>query len=208
MLDTERIARQAFNDAAQELGLFIPTEIYNQMIGKNAQSSKELLMVTFGSDFPYEPLHQTMSRNEEIHIQKYGISTKPGLWNLLDLLERYSIPKAVGTSTREEVALKRLGTAKLTNRFDQMAFGDEVENGKPSPDLFLKAANRLNKSPTNCLVLEDSEPGIQAANAAGMIPVMIPDLIQPTAETRGLAYAIVTSLKEVVDLLTPVFDQR
>ena len=208
MLDTETIARQAFHEAATELGLSIPAEIYNQMIGRNAKSSKELLFTTYGPEFPYEQFHQTMSLHEETHIRQHGISTKPGLLDLLDLLDRYSVPKAVGTSTRKEVALKRLQTAQIDNRFEQMAFGDEVIHGKPAPDLFLKAASRLNQLPEHCLILEDSEPGIQAGNAAGMIPIMIPDLIQPSPDTKKLAHSILASLEVVVELLKPVLEKK
>ena len=208
MLDTETIARQAFHDAAEELGLSIPAEIYNQMIGKNTKSSRELLFDNYGPEFPYDQLHETMSRNEETHIKVHGISTKPGLLDLLDLLDQYSFPKAVGTSTRKEVALKRLQTAQIRDRFDQMAFGDEVTHAKPAPDLFLKVAHRLNQLPENCLILEDSEPGIQAGSAAGMIPIMIPDLIQPSPGTRDLAYKVVNSLQAVFELLKPILENR
>jgi beta-phosphoglucomutase-like phosphatase (HAD superfamily) len=85
--------------------------------------------------------------------------------------------------------------------FDFIVCGDEVANGKPAPDIYLAAALGLKASPTECLVLEDSEAGIRAAYAAGMTPVMIPDLKQPSPETRALAYRVLPSLAEVVGLL-------
>jgi beta-phosphoglucomutase-like phosphatase (HAD superfamily) len=208
MLDTERIARQAFHDAVQELGLSIPEEIYLQLIGRTAKSSKEFLTGIYGQDFPYSQLTQRIGRNGKAHVQSHGVPIKPGLEELLDLLDHYTIPRVVGTSTGKQAALERLRETKLIERFDDIVGGDEVEAGKPAPDIFLAAADRLNQKPEHCLVLEDSEPGIQAAHSAGMIPIMIPDLVQPSEKTKDLAFRIVPSLQTIVEMLEPIFQDR
>ena len=83
--------------------------------------------------------------------------------------------------------------------FDDFAFGDEVEHGKPSPDIFLKAAEKLQEKPENCLVLEDSEAGIQASCAAGIPVICVPDLKVP--ENLAKAAAVKPSLDEVIGYL-------
>lgn len=93
------------------------------------------------------------------------------------------------------MALLSLGT--LANGFDVIVTGDEVLYGKPAPDIFLLAAQRLQISPQYCLVLEDSEVGVQAAHAAEMTAIMIPDLKQPAAQLTRLC----SSLHEVKELL-------
>lgn len=86
-------------------------------------------------------------------------------------------------------------------RFCAIVGGDEVERGKPAPDIFLLAAAKLSVSPGECIVLEDSIAGIQAAHKAGMMPLMVPDLIPPTKETKRLAHQIFSNLYDVRDYL-------
>ncbi|HIW15486.1 MAG TPA: HAD-IA family hydrolase, partial [Firmicutes bacterium] len=93
----------------------------------------------------------------------------------------------------------------LTPFFTALTFGDEVPRSKPCPDIYLEGAKRLKVPPKECLVLEDSHNGIRAAHAAGMIPVMIPDLVPPTDEIRGLCFRILPSLTEIPSLLRTAF---
>ncbi|MEG0378318.1 MAG: HAD family hydrolase, partial [Eubacterium sp.] len=86
--------------------------------------------------------------------------------------------------------------AGLGHYFKYIVSGDEVKNGKPAPDIFLKAAELMGVAPECCMVFEDSENGIQAASRAGMKPVMIPDKVQPSPETKALLYAELKSLDE------------
>ena len=81
-------------------------------------------------------------------------------------------------------------------RFDIIVCGDEIKNGKPAPDIFLEVSRGLNIQPERCVVLEDSDPGIRAAHAAGMIPIMVPDLRPPSPDTALLAHKIFPSLLE------------
>ncbi|WAW14513.1 HAD family hydrolase [Peptostreptococcus equinus] len=85
----------------------------------------------------------------------------------------------------------------VSGYFDVIASGEEVQNGKPSPDVFLLAAQKLNINPENCLVLEDSSNGIEAAKAAGMYRIMVPDSYQPDEKVRQESNAIVDNLYEV-----------
>ena len=125
----------------------------------------------------------------------------PGLDSLLEFIDQIPIKKAVATSTYREPAEKSLKNAGLLERFPVLATGDEVSHGKPAPDIFLLAAKRLNQSPEMCVVLEDSELGIQAAHKAGMKSILVPDLITPSLATKKIASHILPSLNEVHSLL-------
>jgi beta-phosphoglucomutase-like phosphatase (HAD superfamily) len=83
--------------------------------------------------------------------------------------------------------------------------GDEIQKGKPAPDIFLAAANRLHVPAARCIVLEDSEVGVQAAQDAGMLPIMIPDLKPPSEKSILLAYKILPSLYELKSFLEQLF---
>jgi beta-phosphoglucomutase-like phosphatase (HAD superfamily) len=94
----------------------------------------------------------------------------------------------------------------LLHRFDATVCGDEVVKGKPAPDIFLRAARLVQTDPASCVVLEDSFAGIRAAHAAGMIPVMVPDLKQPDAEIRALAYRVVPDLDGAQRVIAALLD--
>ena len=107
----------------------------------------------------------------------------------------------MASSTSKKGVIHKLTVAGLIDRFETLVGGDEVANGKPAPDIFLTAAARLGVLPDGCMVLEDSEAGIQAAHAAGMLPVMVPDVKPPSPEIEAVAYAVLPSLKDTIPLL-------
>jgi HAD superfamily hydrolase (TIGR01509 family) len=135
-------------------------------------------------------------------LEAEGVPRKPGLVELLELLRARDVPRAVATSTAGRLARHKLEQAGVGGYFEVIVGGDEVAHGKPAPDIFLAAADRLRQQPTRCAVLEDSGPGIRAAYDAGMVPILIPDGRPPAEETRRLAAFVVESLAAV----TPILD--
>ena len=117
---------------------------------------------------------------------------------MLDWLEGRAIPRAVATSTRRERAHSALERTALLPRFQALVGGDEVAFGKPAPDIYFEAARRLGANTASCVVLEDSEPGVRAALAAGMMPIMVPDLIPPSAELVALDLVVLPTLHDVL----------
>ncbi len=202
MLDTERIAQQMWQKTGQEYGFEIREEIYMEAIGRTAADTGAIFRREFGGDFPFDAMYKR--KQELLHqaIKEDPIPTKAGLFELLDFLEGQQLPKAVATSTPRKTALVKLTKTNLINRFPVIVCGDEVENGKPAPDIFLKAAAGLGIAPGKCLVLEDSESGIKAAHAGGMIPINVPDMKQPSDEVQEIAFSIVRSLADIPALLT------
>jgi len=126
-----------------------------------------------------------------------GVAQKAGLRELLDWLEQSDVVRAVATSTRRDRAEAQLTQQGLLQRFATLVGGNEVERGKPEPDIFLLAATRLSVAPEDCVVLEDSEPGMRAALAAGMMPIMVPDLHAPSPDLLASAPLVLPSLHEV-----------
>ena len=198
MLDTERLDREHFRRAASDFGLYDLDAVYLQTIGRNLRDTRECFRQALGDAFPLDELRQRWRGYSQDHLRQFGAPVKRGLNALLDLLEELKIPKAVATSTRREQALALLENAQILHRFKAIVGGDEVTQGKPHPAIFLKAAERLSVHPSNCVVFEDSPPGIQAAHAAGMIPILVPDLIQPPESIVKLAHRVFQSLEEAV----------
>jgi len=87
-------------------------------------------------------------------------------------------------------------------RFDAIVGHGDYEKGKPSPDPFLKAAERLHVEPRLCLTLEDSHNGIRSASSAGMMTIMVPDLLEPTEQIRELCTFVVRDLHKLRNLIT------
>jgi beta-phosphoglucomutase-like phosphatase (HAD superfamily) len=103
----------------------------------------------------------------------------------------------VATSTRRDRAEAQLTQQGLLARFAALVGGNEVERGKPEPDIFLLAASRLAVAAADCVVLEDSEPGVRAALAAGMMPIMVPDLHGPSENLLAREPLVLPSLHHV-----------
>src|SRR5207253_2615312 len=115
----------------------------------------------------------------------------------LDHLDSLQIPVAVATSTKSARAMQKLGDAGIGGRFKAVIGGDQVENSKPHPDIYLKAAAALGVLAEKCLALEDSENGVRSAFSAGMTVIQVPDLVEPSEALRSLGHVILGSLREV-----------
>ena len=202
MIDSERITRTAWRLAMAEYDYSLEDDIFTQVIGKTIIDTRQFFKQVYGCGFPFNEIYE----RRQVHLHRLynenGIPIKPGLHDLLDFLQNNQIKIAVATSSATDVARKKLRVAGLFHLFGTIVYGDDVENGKPAPDIFLIAANKLGVSPEDCLVLEDSEAGIVAAHAAGMKPVMVPDIKQPDPEIMHLALQVLPSLSAVKELLS------
>jgi HAD superfamily hydrolase (TIGR01509 family) len=206
LLNTEWIAHQAWLQTGKEFGYDIPLEVHQQVIGLSIENSEKVMKRIYGEDFPYWTLRKRRLEIADEYIAKHGLPLKEGVLSMLKFLEQRGIPKAVATSSSRAAAGKKLAQAGIADRFAVVITNDDVANGKPAPDIFIAAATALNLSPAQCLVLEDSEPGLKAAKAAGAIPVMVPDLKPPSAEAQQLAYRVFPTLKEVQTWLEAVLE--
>ena len=120
---------------------------------------------------------------------------------LLDHIAALGLPHAICTSSGPQAVGRNLAQHGLTGRFPQVVAAGDYARGKPAPDPFLRAADVLGLPPSACLALEDSHNGVRAAASAGMVTVMVPDLLPPTDDIRPLCAWIATDLHEVRRLL-------
>ncbi len=199
MIDTERLALRAWQLAGADFGFPISDDIFITIVGRNRRDSDRTLVEIFGTDFPVEAMRNRYRTYLDSWIDEGKLSIKPGLLELLGFLDRISMPKAVATSTEYKRAIHKLSLTNLLDHFPIVIAGDQVQKGKPAPDIFLITAARLEVLPENCLVLEDSDAGIQAAHEARMTPVMIPDMKPPSEKSLAFAYRIFGGLREFHD---------
>jgi HAD superfamily hydrolase (TIGR01509 family) len=197
MLDTEPVAARAWSVAADELGIAFDRAVTPRMIGRNFADCRTLIREHHGDDYPVDTLMSGWHAAYDALIASEGLVVKEGLFELLDWLEAAAIPKAVATSTRRQRALAKLERVGIAQRFVTLVGGDEIPRGKPAPDIFLEVAARLSADAGACLVLEDSEPGVHGALAAGMAAIVVPDLHAPSAALRAAGPLVLPSLHDV-----------
>ena len=202
VLDTEKLYSRFWQEACQALGYPMTRQQALTMRALNSKAGEANLRKFFGPQVDYQQVRGTRIRLMDAYIAEHGVESKPGIRELLTYLREQGIPAALASSSpveRIESYLKPLG---LYGEFQVICSGYEVPHGKPEPDIFLHAADRLGLSPEDCMVLEDSPAGILAASRARCLPVMIPDLDQPSEETRQLLYAKADSLTDIIALIS------
>ncbi len=200
LFDTEALWQEGLLAAAAEAGHAIPDEVYNQSIGVRRSQCGPLFRAHFGEDFRFEDFHADWRRHFW-RVAENRPAMKPGVPELLDLLDQVRLPRAIATSSSRTTVERHLTAHGLTDRFDTITCRGDYETGKPAPDPFLKAAARLGVEPRLCLALEDSHIGVRSAAAAGMMTVMVPDLLEPTQELAALCVLVARDLHQVRDLV-------
>jgi len=201
MIDTEPISKEGWKQALEHYGLELDETFFSRLLGRGIDTARELMNNHFGPDFNFEKVREKRTAHMENHIKQNGLSMKKGLLHMLDRLDQMGIKKCVATSTEWDSMERKLGSLGLLQRFDGFVTGDQVKEGKPHPEIFLKAANLIGAQPTNCVVLEDSIVGVTAAYSAGMRPIMIPDMAQPDKATLTKFYAKCDDLEEAAGII-------
>jgi HAD superfamily hydrolase (TIGR01509 family) len=201
MLDTERVAMRAWMSAAAEHRLDLTETIYHGLIGLGGDEGRQYLRNQSWNDSLVEQVERCAWANYTRCLEQEGVPHKDGLFELLDFLDSKPVRRAVATSTKTELAEHKLGRVGVLERFDAIVGGDQVRSGKPAPDIYLRAADRLDCAPSECIVLEDSRNGVRAAAAAGMTVILVPDLCPIDQETAQLAHCTARSLLDVIEKL-------
>lgn len=201
MFDTERLAMAGWLDAGRRMGLGITPELVLRTMGVDEKGTRDILVDRLGPDMDYPLFRELRVRYVDDYVEQNGMPVKDGLADLLAYLKTNGYRITMATSTASAQARRNLENAHLSAYFTDIACGDGVAQGKPAPDIYLKAAALMGLPPGNCLALEDSPTGILSAWRAGMKPVMIPDLLEPDEETNGRLSVRLASLRDVIPLL-------
>ncbi len=201
LLDSEQLWIDCWEKLGEQYGLKGISPCLHASIGTTAEKTREIFMEAFGNDFPYDRYVSEASTLFHQAELEGKLLLKPGSKEILVFLHENGVKTALATSTEMNTAKRQMKERGLYEYFDQMVFGSQIKRSKPAPDIFLKAAEMLEVSPAECFVIEDSFNGVRAAHAAGMHPVMVPDLLQPTDEIRKLCEAVCVNLDEACQWL-------
>ena len=180
MFDTEAIFSLAWAQAGETLGLVIPDGFRAAVSGSGPEAAKQIIRNWIPDADPGALLELTYRISYE--IQSRTLPEKPGLHEILDFFRANGVKMAVASSSHRLPIERNLERSGVRSYFEAVVTGEDVSRGKPDPEAFLTAAERLGLSPADCYVFEDSFNGVRAGHAAGCFTVMIPDLIQPDGE--------------------------
>lgn len=201
LLDTERVCMQAFKEACQALSIPFVQSAYLKIIGCNAKGIETAIMAHYAQYIDYATLRKTWMDGYWPIVEHQAIPVKTGVIDLLEWFKSEGVPVAVATSTHQQLAATKLKLSGLDGYFEHISSGCEVTFGKPHPEIFLLAAQRLNVSPQQCLAFEDSNNGVRSAVAAEMQVYQVPDLVIPNQKIIALGHHIETSLSAVLTKL-------
>ena len=201
LFDSERIVQRSWEEAGNQLGLEHMGETIYHTLGMNLAERNHYFRNTIAKDFPCEEFAKQARIWFYKIVNEEGLPMKNGARELLEYGKANGYRMAIATSSRREYALKNLKAAKIYDFFDAGVFGDMVQHAKPDPEIYLKACDSIGAAPANCIALEDAPAGIRAAYAAGMKPIMIPDLVAPTPEIEALLYETCDTLLGVIGIL-------
>lgn len=196
LLDTEPLYKQAMVTACADQDFDWTDELHHQTIGIPGDAADTIMLDAAPAHF-HLPTYQAAYRGHFNRLIDEVDLPKPGALALLDALDAAGIPAAIATSTQMKSAEPHLKAAGIFDRFKVIVTRDQVEHGKPHPQSFLLAAERLGVAPESCVALEDSYNGVRAAVAAGMVTIMVPDLLPPTEEMRTVCAGIFEDLHQV-----------
>ncbi len=201
VLDTEKTYFIAWQKAAEMMGFKLTPPFCHSLSGLPFQSVEQRLMNLFGPSFRLEQFRRLSSQFWDQYVLANGIDVKKGFHSLITVLQRFNVPYCLATNSSEENAKKCLTLASVNDLFPILVTRDQVKSGKPAPDIFLKAATQLGMPIDNCLVVEDSPVGIQAAKNAGAYVVLIPSSQFEIADAADLTLSDLGQLAEIIQVL-------
>lgn len=201
LFDTERVSCECWEEVGAAMRLGDLSEGIRGCVGLNRNDAEILMHRLYGEDFPFDEFRETVHALMRQRFLEEGIPLKEGVREILEYLTQNGYIIGIASSTSKKAVMDHLDKTGLSGYFRAVITGDMVEHSKPNPDIYLKACEELGVTPANAVAIEDSPNGIRSAYRAGMKPVMVPDLIEPTPEIEAMLYGKFYSLLDVLDYI-------
>ncbi len=202
LVNSELMTYEFYKRILAEKEIDFPLKTYTDVYcGRTAVRNLTELIENYDLPFDVEKGLKLTHEAEKEYLSTKGVPLKKGAKELLDFLKNKDYGIYLASSSGKERAHTILSGNGIDGYFDGGVFGDEIEHSKPAPDVFLKAKEKAGARAEECLVLEDSDAGIHAAYAAGIPVICIPDLKQPSEESRKMARLVLPSLLDVKEML-------
>ena len=203
IFDSERVYRMMEHREAAKYGF--PDELVepfcNKIAGGTKDTNRRHFEETFGTEVDYFVFREGVNAGVDAYGRDPGYDVKPGIRELMDHLKKEGIRIGLATSTAHERAEYHLKRHGLYDYFDEIVYGDSVPRGKPNPDIYLAACQRLGVDPAEAVGVEDSINGVVSCKRAGLFTVMVVDLIQPDDVVRAHVDVILDRADQLIPLL-------
>lgn len=204
LIDSERQSNEGWLWAAGQLGVDMPMWLIDSFKGAPAELCCKFFDDYYKGVIDYWEAKELRTQHVYKIRETEGIPVKKGVKDIFEYIRNNGLKCAVATSTRRESAEKTLHEIGVWDYLDAVVYGDEVERGKPEPDIFLRAAKAIGVNPSEAAVVEDSINGIKAGYAAGMRVVHIPDTIAIDDDIRKLTYMVCADLNGLIDVVESI----
>lgn len=204
LIDSERQSNEGWLWAAEQLGVDMPMWLIDSFKGAPAELCCKFFDDYYKGAIDYWEAKELRTQHVYKIRETEGIPVKKGVNDIFEYIRNNGLKCAVATSTRRESAEKTLHKIGVWDYLDAVVYGDEVEHGKPEPDIFLRAAKAIGISPSEAVVVEDSINGIKAGYAADMRVVHIPDTIAIDDDIRKLTYMVCADLNGLIDVVESI----
>lgn len=201
LIDTEKYYRKNWPKAFEHFGYKMSDEqaLMLRSLGKPF-AEKQLKKISGDDHFDYEKIKSYRSKLMEESIAQDGLHLKKGAEKLLQFLHEKKIITAIATASPKDRAEKYLSQTGILKYFDRIISAAMVKEGKPSPDIYIFAADELKLKTEECLAVEDSPNGIKSAYNAGCKVAMIPDQDSPSQEIKKMLFLQKENLEQLIDL--------
>ena len=201
MIDSEIETFKGYKKILESYGYELSLDFFKTLLGNNMLSVKSKFIEYYGYDFPVDTIVKQLHDYLHVTFDTYGVPLKKGLLELLHYLKENGYKTIVATGSSKKRVKHILDKANISHLFDDCICGDEVSNGKPDPETFIKGCHKLNVNYDEVIVLEDSEAGILAAYNGNMKVICIPDMKEHSDDIYHLCEAVYPSLDYVIEYL-------
>ena len=196
IIDTEKYYRLNWQKAFAHFGYKITDE---QGLGLRSLGNpyvEEYLMNIFGKKIETDEIKKYARNLVDENVKQNGLELKPGVIECLTFLKKKNVELAIVTATAVERTERYVKDANIDKYFDDIISAKNVPHGKPAPDVYLTACEKLNVDPKEVIAIEDSPNGVLSASRAGLNVVMVPDQTEPDEELKKHLFGNIKSLKD------------
>ena len=201
LIDTEKLYRKYWPMALRDYGYELSDERALMLRSLGRPFAPAQFKEWYGDDFDYNLVRQRRKEYVEGHIEKYGIELRPGVKEILEYLRDKNITVAIATATDLERTTKYLEMTQISEYFTDIICATMVKCGKPAPDIYKFACEKLNKKPSECFAVEDAPNGVKSAYSAGLKVIFIPDQAPSDDSFKSMIFAEFDNIWELHQLL-------
>lgn len=201
LIDTEKLYRKYWPMALRDYGYELSDERALMLRSLGRPFAPAQFKEWYGDDFDYNLVRQRRKEYVEGHIEKYGIELRPGVKEILEYLRDKNITVAIATATDLERTTKYLEMTQISEYFTDIICATMVKCGKPAPDIYKYACEKLNKKPSECFAVEDAPNGVKSAYDAGLKVIFIPDQAPSDDSFKSMIFAEFDNISKIKSLI-------